>query len=147
MHIVDGEHGHAHSHHTHEHTHEYTHSHEHVHEEGHEHEHTHEHEEHTHCHEEGHEHCHDHSHGEHTHSHDHGDHCGCGCHHEHPANEQEALLTYMLDHNKHHAAELLEIAKQVRAAGKEDAAVQIEKAVENFDKGNLYLSLALSLVK
>lgn len=96
------------------------------------------------------EHGHAHSHHSHEdgHSHSH-EHCGscCGCQGEHPANEQEALLTYMLDHNKHHAAELLELAKQIRAAGKEDAAVQIEKAVENFDKGNLYLSLALSLVK
>ena len=53
----------------------------------------------------------------------------------------------MLDHNKHHAAELLDVAKQFRDNGKEDVAVQIEKAVENFDKGNLYLSLALSMVK
>lgn len=95
------------------------------------------------------EHAHGHSH-EHTHSHEHG-HEGCtgcgGCQQERPANEQEAVLAYMLDHNKHHAAELLEVAKQVRAAGKEEAAMQIEKAVENFDKGNLYLSVALSLVK
>lgn len=128
MHIVDGEPGCAHSHHTHEHTHEYTHSHEHVHEEGHEQ-----------------EHCHSHEQG-HTHSHGHCGSCG-GCQQERPANEQEALLTYMLDHNKHHAAELLELAKQIRGAGKEEAAVQIEKAVENFDKGNLYLSVALSLAK
>lgn len=137
MHIVDGEHGHAHSHHTHEHTHEYTHTHEHAHDHGHENEHTHSHEEgHTHSHEEG-----------HTHSHEHCGSCG-GCQQqERPANEQEAILAYMLEHNKHHAAELLEIAKQFRASGKEEAAVQIEKAVENFDKGNLYLSVALSLVK
>ena len=126
MHIVDGEHGHAHSHHTHEHTHEYTHTHEHVHEAGHE-------GEHTHSHEDG-------------HTHEHCGSCG-GCQQGRPANEQEALLAYMLDHNKHHAAELLEMAKQFRADGKEEAAAQIERAVENFDKGNLYLSVALSLVK
>jgi len=137
MHIVDGEHGHGHSHHSHEHTHEYIHSHDHAHEHGHENEHTHEHEEQE-C-------CCGHDHG-HAHSHEHDEHCGC-CGHGHPANEQEALLAYMLDHNKHHAAELLEIAKQLKAAGKAEASVQIEKAVENFDKGNLYLSLALSLVK
>ena len=39
------------------------------------------------------------------------------------------------------------MAKKFRETGKEDVAVQIEKAIENFDKGNLYLSLALSLVK
>ena len=53
----------------------------------------------------------------------------------------------MLDHNKHHAAELADVAKKFREVGKEDVAVQIEKAIENFDKGNLYLSLALSLVQ
>lgn len=122
MHIVEGEHGHGHSHHTHEHTHAdgQVHSHEH-------------------CHTEGHE-------GEHTHSHEHCGTCAGGCGQK-PANEQEALLTYMLDHNKHHAAELLEVARQLRADGKEEVAAQIDKAVENFDKGNLYLSVALSLVK
>lgn len=132
MHIVDGEHGqvHAHSHehtHTHSHEHTHTHSHEHEHTPGHEQDHHHDH---AHCHEESHDH----------------EHCG-GCQAQKPANEQEAILAYMLDHNKHHAAELLEIAKQFKEAGKEEAAVQIEKAVENFDKGNLYLSVALSLVK
>jgi ABC-type Zn2+ transport system substrate-binding protein/surface adhesin len=127
MHIVDGDQGHTHGH-SHEHTHEYTHTHEHEHAHGHEGE-------------------HNHSHGDGPH--EHGNCTGCGgCgQQEHPANEQEAILSYMLDHNKHHAAELLEIAKQFRTAGKDEAAAQIEKAVENFDKGNLYLSVALSLVK
>ncbi len=44
-----------------------------------------------------------------------------------PGSEQEALLSYMLDHNKHHAAELAEVAKKFRETGKEDVAVQIEK--------------------
>ena len=70
-----------------------------------------------------------------------------GCAGKKPGSEQEALLSYMLDHNKHHAAELADVAKKFRETGKEDVAVQIEKAIENFDKGNLYLSLALSLVK
>ena len=102
--------------------------------------------EHGHCH--GHD--HDHTH-EHTHDHSHGqEHCGgceSGCAQKKPGSEQEALLSYMLDHNKHHAAELADVAKKFRETGKEDVAVQIEKAIENFDKGNLYLSLALSLVK
>ena len=99
--------------------------------------------EHGHCH--GHEHDHEHCH-EHTHDHSHEG-CGCGCGDHKPGLEQEALLSYMLDHNKHHAAELAEVAKKFRETGKEDVAVQIEKAIENFDKGNLYLSLALSLVQ
>ena len=87
---------------------------------------------------------HGHDHG-HTHDHSH-EHCGA-CAQTKPGSEQEALLSYMLDHNKHHAAELADVAKKFRETGKEDVAVQIEKAIENFDKGNLYLSLALSLVK
>ena len=91
---------------------------------------------------------HGHDHG-HTHEHAHDqshEHCGvCGL--TKPGSELEALLSFMLDHNKHHAAELADVAKKFRETGKEDVAVQIEKAIENFDKGNLYLSLALSLVK
>lgn len=102
--------------------------------------------EHGHCHGHDHEHTH-----EHTRDHSHGqEHCGgceSGCAQKKPGSEQEALLSYMLDHNKHHAAELADVAKKFRETGKEDVAVQIEKAIENFDKGNLYLSLALSLVK
>ena len=102
--------------------------------------------EHGHCHGHDHEHTH-----EHTHDHSHGqEHCGgceSGCAQKKPGSEQEARLSYMLDHNKHHAAELADVAKKFRETGKEDVAVQIEKAIENFDKGNLYLSLALSLVK
>ena len=91
-------------------------------------------------------HGHDHGHT-HEHAHDHShEHCGA-CAQTKPGSEQEALLSYMLDHNKHHAAELADVAKKFQETGKEDVAVQIEKAIENFDKGNLYLSLALSLVK
>ena len=98
-----------------------------------------------------HGHAHGHAH-EHTHNHDivPSEYCGgceSGCAGKKPGSEQEALLSYMLDHNKHHAAELADVAKKFRETGKEDVAVQIEKAIENFDKGNLYLSLALSLVK
>lgn len=132
MHMVDGEHGRSHGNcgcggeHSHEHTH--THSHPHTHDGDHAHEHSHD---------------HGHSHGEQG-----CDGCGCsgGCGSK-PANEQEAILAYMLDHNRHHAAELLEIAKQFAADGKGEAAAQIEKAVEDFEKGNMRLSVALSLVK
>ena len=88
-----------------------------------------------------HGHAHGHAH-EHTHAHEHAhEHCGgceSGCAGKKPGSEQEALLSYMLDHNKHHAAELADVAKKFRETGKEDVAVQIEKAIENFDKGNLY---------
>jgi hypothetical protein len=61
--------------------------------------------------------------------------------------ENVAILTYMLDHNKHHALELKEIAAHLRTVGKDEAAAQIEKSVEDFEKGNMRLSIALSLVK
>lgn len=83
----------------------------------------------------------------HEHEHDH-DHCGCGHDHDaQPKDEDTAVLAYMLDHNKHHAQELVAIAKHLREAGKEDAAAQIEKGVEDFEKGNMRLSIALSLVQ
>lgn len=124
MHITNEEHSHCGGcggqGHSHEHTHgDVTHTHAHSHEAGHEHEHNHTHE---HC--EG---C----------GHDHGD---------KPQDEDTAVLAYMLDHNKHHAQELAVIAKHLREQGKEEAAVQIEKGVEDFEKGNMRLSIALSLV-
>ncbi len=109
----------------------------------------------------GHEHSHEHAHGKltHTHAHSHEDghehehnhehnHCECGHDHcDHPKDEDTAVLAYMLDHNKHHAQELAAIAKHLREQGKDDAAVQIEKGVEDFEKGNMRLSIALSLVQ
>lgn len=139
MHLIQDENGNLcpHSHeHEHPHTHTYEHSHPHSHEHGHEEE-------------------HEHSHGQsgcgqtscegcgagHSHGHD---------HHAAGASEPDkmtALLDYMLKHNEHHAAELDQVAEKLRAAGKEAAAEQIKKAVDEFQKGNLYLSLALSMVK
>ena len=87
-----------------------------------------------------HEHAHTHEHG-HDHDHDHGcasDNCG---------DKTAALLDYMLKHNEHHAAELDQVADRLRAEGKEAAADQIKKAVDEFKKGNLYLGLALATVK
>lgn len=111
---------------------------------GHVHEHTHGDVTHTHphSHEPGHEHEHDH---EHPHGHD-CDACGHS-HGSQPKDEDTALLAYMLDHNRHHARELAEIAKHLREQGKDDAALQIEKGVEDFEKGNMRLSIALSLVR
>ncbi len=84
-------------------------------------------------------------------------HCGCGCggqehdhdhvHGEQPKDEDTAVLAYMLDHNRHHAQELSTIAQHLREAGKEEAAVQVEKGVEDFEKGNMRLSIALSLIQ
>ena len=96
---------------------------------------------------------HDHDHEgccgghDHGHHHDHHEGCGCGCGGHEMPDENVAILTYMLDHNKHHALELKEIAAHLRSIGKDEAAVQIEKGVEDFEKGNMRLSIALSLVK
>ena len=136
--------GHAHSHeHTHTHTHEHDHDHGHDHDHshgdcccGHDHDHAHDHE----C-------CGGHDHGHHHHDHDHECGCGCGCGGHEQVDENVAILTYMLDHNKHHALELKEIAAHLRSVGKDEAAAQIEKGVEDFEKGNMRLSIALSLVK
>lgn len=121
--------------HTHEHEHTHTHTHEHSHEHGHDHDHSHE-ECSCGC---GHDHGHEHHH--------HHEGCGCGCGGHEQSDENVAILTYMLDHNKHHALELKEIAKHLREVGKDEAAAQIEKGVEDFEKGNMRLSIALSLVK
>lgn len=110
------------------HTHGDEHCHEHVHADGsvHSHEHTHEH---------GHE---------HTHSH------GCDCKNGCDGNckdETIALLAYMVSHNQQHAEELDQMAANLRKLGMEDAAKSIEEGVADFQKGNMRLSLALTLVK
>ena len=61
--------------------------------------------------------------------------------------ENLALLTYMLQHNEHHAAELDEMADKLEKAGMADAAKQIREGVSDFQKVNMRLSLALTLVK
>lgn len=107
------------------------------HDHGHEHEHHHDHDHDCGC---GHDH-------EHKHHHEHHEGCGCGCGGNETPDEDTAVLSYMLDHNRHHALELKEIAAHLREAGKDEAAAQIEKGVEDFEKGNMRLSIALSLVK
>ena len=92
------------------------------------HEHTHEH-----THEDGVTHSHTHSHAEgDNHCHTHGDgHCG-SCENGDCKNETVALLTYMLQHNE---------------LNMDAAAKTIKEAVADFQKGNMRLGLALTLVK
>lgn len=158
MHMIKDENGNILPHgHEHIHEHEHVHHHEHTHDDGHthSHEHTHEHS-HEHSHEHGHEHDHDHSHHDHEHSHNHThdhhhDHCNencssCsnGCD---PKKEAQALLTYMLQHNEHHALELDQMAANLEKLGLTDSAKQIREGVTDFQKGNMRLSLALTLMK
>lgn len=88
--------------------------------------HCHSHEDHEHC--PGHEHCHEH-------------------HAADPKEQMNALLDYMLKHNQHHAAELSQMVGKLQAMGKDEAAMHLGTAVAEFEKGNMYLALALSLVK
>ena len=86
-----------------------------------------------------HEHCQEHAHGE-----------GCTgeCASEGKCkNETVALLDYMLHHNEQHAAELDQMAANLEKLGLGDAARQIRDGVSDFQKGNMRLSLALTLVK
>ena len=82
----------------------------------------------------------------HEHAHCEGENCS-GCQNADPKQQLTALLTYMLSHNQSHAAELDQMAEKIRGAGMEAAAEQIKKGVDEFQKGNMYLSLALSMVK
>ncbi len=93
--------------------------------------------EHEHCHQSE-EHCHEHHHG-HGHSH----------HHDSPETKDQmiALLDYMTKHNEAHAAELDKVADKLWENGRNDVAEQVRRAVDEFQKGNMYLSLALSMVK
>ena len=140
MHLVKDENGnicaHEHSH-EHPHTHTYEHTHEHSHTHGHEDDHSH-----THGHEDEHEHMHEDGGtcaGENCNT------CG-GCGGE-TADRNVALLTYMYQHNQSHAAELDQMAARLSQEGMVQAAEQIRKAVDEYQKGNMYLNLALTFVK
>lgn len=93
----------------------------------------------------GHEHSHDHVQDGCGHDHGHA-HCG-SCSGGDCKNETVALLTYMLQHNEHHAAELDQMADNLSKMGMDAAARTIKEGVSDFQKGNMRLSLALSLVK
>ncbi len=68
-------------------------------------------------------------------------------HEQNPRKEAEALLTYMVQHNESHAAELDQMADTLINLGMEDAAKTIREGVEDFQKANLRFSLALTQVK
>ena len=90
----------------------------------------------------------------HDHAHSHGENCGnhsheqCGsCQGGDCKNETVALLTYMLQHNEHHAKELDQMAENLEKMELSAAARTIKEAVADFQKGNMRLGLALTLVK
>ena len=53
----------------------------------------------------------------------------------------------MLDHNRHHGKELEEIGEKLRQAGREEAAKEVQAAVEAFTQGNDKLASALEHLK
>lgn len=80
---------------------------------------------------------------DHPHTHEH--------HHEHPHGENtvpqtRALLEYMLEHNRHHAEELHDLAHQLGDQGKAEAANLIHEAIHRFGEGNDLLDKALKAV-
>lgn len=61
--------------------------------------------------------------------------------------QMAAVLEYMLRHNRQHAAQLDQFSSKLMDMDQEESAMQLQKAVDEFSKGNLYLGLALSLLK
>lgn len=95
-----------------------------------------------------HGHAHDHEH-DHHHTHQQSHECSHNCDScdgKNHVKETAALLTYMLSHNEHHAQELDQMAENLKKLGLQDAAKQISEGVSDFQKGNMRLSVALSLV-
>ena len=84
---------------------------------------------------------HEHEH-EHSHPHDHGPISGFDS-----LEQAEALMSYMLDHNRHHAEELHELCHKLAHTGKEEAANLIHEAVDRFGEGNELLAKALEALK
>ena len=86
---------------------------------------------HTHSHTHDHDHCHEHGH-DHEHSHA-----------QHSPEEALALLAYMVQHNRHHAEELHELAHSMD----DEPAQLIHDAILDFNLGNEKLDEALKLLK
>ena len=90
-------------------------------------------------------HNHEHTHADgttHTHSHDHTqshDHD----HQHHSPEEALALLSYMVQHNRHHAEELHELAHSLE----DEPAQLLHDAILDFNLGNEKLDEALKLLK
>ncbi len=66
-----------------------------------------------------------------------------------PMSHEEVLklLTYMLDHNRHHTEELHELFHALDDAGSYDAAGELETAMRYYNSGNEALENALDLAK
>jgi hypothetical protein len=58
--------------------------------------------------------------------------------------ELMALMQYMAKHNAAHAAELAQLAGELKKAGENAAFEQVMAAVSDFEKGNMRLSVVLA---
>ena len=58
--------------------------------------------------------------------------------------ELMALMQYMANHNASHAAELAQLAGELKKAGEPAAFEQVMAAVSDFEKGNLRLQAILA---
>ncbi|MBR6205719.1 MAG: hypothetical protein IKQ73_00925 [Oscillospiraceae bacterium] len=56
-------------------------------------------------------------------------------------------MTYMLEHNRHHAEELHELCHKLEAMGKGEAANLLDASVDDFRAGNAMLESALDILK
>ena len=87
------------------------------------------------------------------HSHEHAHEHVSGHHHEHgdtpelTPEQTLALMSYMLDHNRHHADELHDICHALEDAGKTEAAAALADALHEYDHGNSKLEKALELAQ
>lgn len=90
----------------------------------------------------------EHSHEGHTHTHADGH---THTHHDVTAFESveqaTALVSYMLDHNRHHAEELHELTHKLVASGNVESAKLIDAALEKYYEGNEELAKGLELLK
>ena len=91
---------------------------------------------------------HDHDH----HDHDHAEDCNAGCGSCEPESgkckdQTFALLNYMVQHNTQHAAEAEKMAGELEKQGLAYVAAQIKEGVTEYQKGNMYLNIALTLYK
>ena len=71
------------------------------------------------------------------------EHCHSPEHNHHTPEESQALLTYMIGHNKHHAEELHELAHSIEG----DAASLIHDAIVDFHLANEKLEETLQILK
>ena len=83
----------------------------------------------------------------HAHSHDHHDHVHADITAFDSKDQAIALMSYMLDHNVHHAEELHELAHKLEISGEEEAAHLIDHALEKYSVGNANLAEALDSLK